>query len=44
LAGEFLTLVDEWSMREASGRDSSELLQKMQELIGRLMLRRPEER
>jgi hypothetical protein len=41
LAGEFLSLVDEWSKREASGQDSSELLKEMRELIGRLMLRQP---
>ncbi len=40
-AGEFLSLVDEWSKREAGGKDSSELLEEMKELIGRLMLRQP---
>ena len=44
LPGEFLSLVDEWSVREACGGDSSELLKEMKEVIDCLISRQPGER
>ncbi len=41
LAGEFLSLVDEWSAREACGGESSELLKEMKEAIERLISQQP---
>ncbi|MFZ0934540.1 MAG: hypothetical protein WB359_14240 [Bryobacteraceae bacterium] len=41
MAGEFLSLVDEWSAREACGGESSELLKEMKEAIERLISQQP---
>jgi ClpX C4-type zinc finger len=43
LAGQFLSLVDRWSRRQAGGQDSSVLLAEMHRVIDRLLARQRRE-